>query len=126
MALGIFSNKTDQVLVQRYLRRRDERSFRDLYQRHTPAMYALALRLTNREAAAEDALQDAWIRACRSLAEFQWKSSLRTWLTGILINCVRDLKIKHAIRNVSMSCVSALALDHLTKVAWFIRTDTTI
>lgn len=98
MALGIFSNKTDQVLVQRYLRRRDERSFRELYRRHSPAMYVLALRLTNREADAEDALQDAWIRACRLLDEFQWRSSLRTWLTGILINCVRELKRKHERR----------------------------
>lgn len=98
MALGIFTNKTDQELVQRYIRRRDERSFRELYRRHSPAMYVLALRLTNREADAEDALQDAWIRACRSLAEFQWRSSLRTWLTGILINCVRELKRKHERR----------------------------
>ena len=31
-----------------------------------------------------------WIRACTRLSKFEWKSSLKTWLTGILINCIRE------------------------------------
>ena len=87
--------KEDQALVEKYLRRRDEHSFRELYRRHSPALYALALRLSASEADAEDALQETWIRACKLLSTFQWKSTLRTWLTGILINCVRELRRKH-------------------------------
>jgi RNA polymerase sigma-70 factor, ECF subfamily len=82
--------KSDQVLVDTYLHRRDEDSFRQLYRRHTPALYALALRLCVSENDANDAIQDTWIRACSALSAFQWKSSLRTWLTGVLINCVRE------------------------------------
>jgi RNA polymerase sigma-70 factor, ECF subfamily len=88
----------DQALVEKYLRRRDEHSFRELYRRHSPALYALALRLSDTDADAEDALQETWIRACRLLSSFQWKSTLRTWLTGILINCVREIRRKHERR----------------------------
>jgi RNA polymerase sigma-70 factor, ECF subfamily len=81
----------DQRSVQRFLRTGDERSFRQLYRRHAPGLYPLALRLVGgSEADAQDAIQETWIRACNTLERFEWKSSLRTWLTGILINCVRE------------------------------------
>ena len=83
--------RADRRLVRRFLRTGDERSFRQLYSRHTPGMYPLALRLVGgSEADAQDAIQETWIRACKRLERFEWKSSLRTWLTGILINCIRE------------------------------------
>jgi len=86
----IINQQDERRLVEDYLRRRDERSFKDLYRRHTPRLYALAMRLCNSSADANDAVQDMWIRACTGLERFAWKSSLKTWLTGILINCVRE------------------------------------
>jgi RNA polymerase sigma factor (sigma-70 family) len=84
--------KSDERLVRKFLRAGDEATFRELYRRHAPSLYALALRLVGgSEADAQDALQDTWVRACRTLARFEWRSSLRTWLTGILINRVREL-----------------------------------
>jgi RNA polymerase sigma-70 factor (ECF subfamily) len=66
--------------------RRDETAFRALYRRHTPAMYAVALRLLARNHSdAEDAIQEAWLRAVRGLAGFRGDSTLRTWLVGIAI-----------------------------------------
>jgi RNA polymerase sigma-70 factor (ECF subfamily) len=86
----LFRN-ADQRLVRKFLRTGDERSFRQLYRCHTPGLYPLALRLVGgSEADAQDAIQETWIRACKTLERFEWKSSLRTWLTGILINCVRE------------------------------------
>jgi RNA polymerase sigma-70 factor (ECF subfamily) len=86
----IFGN-ADRRLVRRFLRTNDEQSFRQLYRCHTPVLYPLALRLVGgSEADAQDAIQETWIRACKKLERFEWKSSLRTWLTGILINCVRE------------------------------------
>ena len=50
----------------------DQRAFRELYRLHTPAMYAMALRLLARNAAdAEDAIQEAWLRAVRGLGGFR-------------------------------------------------------
>lgn len=82
----------DQRLVKRFLRTEDETSFRQLYRRHTPALYSLAIRLVGGvESDAQDAIQEMWIRACKSLERFEWRSSLRTWLTGILINRLHEV-----------------------------------
>lgn len=79
------------MLVARFLRARDGPSFRALYRRHTPALYAVALRLLGHRASeAEDAVQETWIRAVERLRGFRWESSLRTWLTGIAVICCRE------------------------------------
>ena len=76
-----------------FLSRSDEASFRSLYRAHTPALYRLALRmLDGSEADAEEAVQAAWIRAVEGLRSFRWESSLRTWLTGIILNCCREAR----------------------------------
>lgn len=94
------SANADLRLVRKFLRTRDERSFRELYRRHTPSLYPLARRLVGgSESDAQDAIQDTWIRACKGLERFEWKSSLRTWLTGILINCVRESNRDRQRRN---------------------------
>ena len=83
---------TDRTLVAAFLKRRDERAFRELYSRQTPALYALALRLLGgHEANAQDVVQEAWVRAGRALPEFRWASSLRTWLCGFVVNVVREV-----------------------------------
>ena len=87
-----FMAEADRALVERFIRGRDEETFREIYRRYTPALYLLALRLlAGSETCAQEAVQETWIRACRLLQSFEWRSSLRTWLTGILINCVREM-----------------------------------
>lgn len=87
-----FMNPVDRDQVERFARTKDEATFRELYRRHTPALYLLALRLVGgSEADAQDVIQDTWIRTCRMLPAFEWRSSLRTWLAGILINRVREM-----------------------------------
>ncbi len=72
------------------LRRGDERAFGTLYDRHTVALYRLAVRLLGGdEAAAADAVHDAWVAAASRLGEFAWRSSLRTWLGGFVVNQAR-------------------------------------
>jgi RNA polymerase sigma-70 factor (ECF subfamily) len=80
---------SDLDLIQR-LARRDAEAFETLYARHADALYATALRLTDDRDAAFDAAHDAWVRAVERLASFEQRSSFRTWLTGILINVVRE------------------------------------
>jgi RNA polymerase sigma-70 factor (ECF subfamily) len=83
--------ETDRELAERVMGSRDEAAFRDLYQRHTPMLYAVARRLSSTEADAMDAVHDAWLRAVDALPAFHWRSSLRTWLCGIVLNRVREL-----------------------------------
>ena len=81
----------DRALVERYLRTRDEAAFLGLYRSHTPALLGLASRLCAGElSAAEEIVQEAWVRAAQSLPSFRWESRLRTWLSGVVVNSWRD------------------------------------
>jgi RNA polymerase sigma-70 factor (ECF subfamily) len=80
----------DRALVARFLSRHDDASFRAIYARHAPAVFALAARLSGSASDGEDLLQEAWIRAAERLEGFRWESTLRTWLCGIAVNCWRE------------------------------------
>lgn len=89
----------DRALVARYLTRRDEAAFRDLYRRHTPALWGIVLRLVGGDdEAAREVVQETWVRAASGLAAFRWESRLATWLTGIALNCAREARRQpHAV-----------------------------
>lgn len=77
-----------------------EDAFRALYRAHTPALYALALRLTGSDQSeAEDLVQETWVRATRRMSAFRGESALRTWLCGVLVN-VRRERVRSAWRMV--------------------------
>ena len=81
----------DRQAVEHFLRRRDEKSFLTLFRAHTPALMAMALRMMRgSKADAEDAVQEAWMRAVATMPRFAWRSSFRTWLVGIVVNCCRE------------------------------------
>jgi RNA polymerase sigma-70 factor (ECF subfamily) len=87
----------DRSLAERFARHADERAFRELYQRHTPALFALAVRLAGgRRDQAADLVQDAWLRAARALPSFRWESALRTWLSRCVINCWHESRRRAA------------------------------
>jgi RNA polymerase sigma-70 factor (ECF subfamily) len=90
----------DLALVQRFLRTRGEDAFDALYEAHTPALYALAMRLTGGDhGEAEDLVQESWVRAVRALSSFRAEAALRSWLCGVLVN-VRRGRIKADWRTV--------------------------
>jgi RNA polymerase sigma-70 factor (ECF subfamily) len=69
----------------------DERAFRELYGRCTPALYRILFRLVaGRSDEAADLVQETWLRATRALPGFRWDSALSTWLVSIAINCLRE------------------------------------
>ncbi|MBT8398238.1 MAG: RNA polymerase sigma factor [Gemmatimonadetes bacterium] len=86
---------SDRELADLVVHQGDEHAFRTLYRRHTPAVYQFVLRLVGGNAQeAEDILQETWMRAARGLEGFRWKSALRSWLTGIALNRVREMARK--------------------------------
>ncbi len=81
---------SDRVLAAQ-VQAGDEGAFRQLYRRHTPRLYQLALRLLGgQEADAEDVVQDTWIKAVEKLDTFRWESALGTWLHAIVVNVARE------------------------------------
>jgi RNA polymerase sigma-70 factor, ECF subfamily len=84
------SGEEEATLVEAYRQRRDEAAFRALYRLHTPRLFRLAWRLVG--AGAEEAVQEAWVRAARGLDRFRGEARFGTWLGAILINVCRELQ----------------------------------
>ena len=66
-------------------------AFRLLVERHSRGIFRLGFRMTGNEADAEEVVQESFLRAYRSLARFQARSSFSTWLHRIAANCALDL-----------------------------------
>jgi len=64
----------------------DERAFEDLVRPYCPRLRRVLLRVTRDGEVADDALQEALIRAWQNIDRFQRRSSFFTWLTRIAIN----------------------------------------
>jgi RNA polymerase sigma-70 factor, ECF subfamily len=78
------------------LRAGDERAFQSLIQRYHGPMLRLAMTYVGDRAAAEDIVQEAWLTCLRSLDRFEGRSSLKTWLFGILVNVARSRRRKES------------------------------
>jgi RNA polymerase sigma-70 factor, ECF subfamily len=64
----------------------DDAAFAAIMRRHNRLLFRSARSILRSDAEAEDALQDAYLRAWRSLASFRAEARLSTWLTRIVIN----------------------------------------
>jgi RNA polymerase sigma-70 factor (ECF subfamily) len=65
---------------------------------YVDSLYGTALRLTRRPADAEDLVQDTYLKAFRSAAQFQRGTNLKAWLFTILHNTFRNMR-RHDGRN---------------------------
>ena len=69
----------------------DLTAFEALYESHGARMKSLALNLLRNRSDAEDAVQDAFLRAYRSRQAFRSDSALWTWVYRILLNACYDI-----------------------------------
>jgi RNA polymerase sigma-70 factor, ECF subfamily len=69
-------------------------AFRVLVERHSPAIFRLAYRMTGNEHDAEEVVQETFLRAYRGLDKFAARSNFATWLYRIGMNCSFDLMRK--------------------------------
>jgi RNA polymerase sigma-70 factor, ECF subfamily len=63
--------------------------YHDLLQPYEKLVYRMAFMMLRNEADAEDASQEAFLRAYRNLASFRSESKFSTWLTSIALNEAR-------------------------------------
>ncbi len=76
---------TDRELVDR-AREGDEEAFEQLVRRHQPRIVRLAVHMLRDRAAAEDVMQETFVRAYRALERFDGRSEPYTWLYRIALN----------------------------------------
>jgi RNA polymerase sigma-70 factor (ECF subfamily) len=80
--------RPDDALVSA-LRDGDEEVFGELVDALTPSMLRVARCHVPNQAVAEEVVQETWIVVLTRLAGFEGRSSLRTWVFGILLNIAR-------------------------------------
>lgn len=76
---------SDQEIIQRILAG-EKRAYAELVERHKDKAMTLAMRMLKNRQEAEEALQDAFVRAFNALPRFEWKSSFATWFYRIVYN----------------------------------------
>ncbi|MDH3787203.1 MAG: RNA polymerase sigma factor [Xanthomonadales bacterium] len=74
----------------------DRMAFRELVLEHSHAMFRLAWRLCGDENAADDIVQEAFIKAWRKIGDFRMQSGFRSWLHRITVNTAMDYLRKQA------------------------------
>jgi RNA polymerase sigma-70 factor (ECF subfamily) len=81
---------SEAILVSRALRG-DEAAIEQLVRIASPAALAAARRVTGDASLAEDATQEAFLRAFRALGRFRPEASFRAWLRTIAVRCAIDV-----------------------------------
>jgi RNA polymerase sigma-70 factor, ECF subfamily len=76
---------TDEVLVAA-AKSGDHLAFVELWTRHSNSAFKIAYRIMGNRDDAEDASQDAWMKAYVHLNTFDGRANFSTWLTRIAIN----------------------------------------
>jgi len=82
-------NENDGVIIQQVLSGNGD-CFRVLVERYSHSVFRLAFRMTGNESDAEDVVQETFLRAYRSLAQFDSRASFSTWLYRIAANYSLD------------------------------------
>jgi len=82
------SNRTEAEMIAAILGGATQ-VFHDLIRPHERSVYLMALSYMKNEADAEDAAQEAFVRAFRNLASFRAESKFSTWLISITLNEAR-------------------------------------
>jgi len=101
----------ETALIQR-CQRGDLAAFEQIYRHHEQRFLAIAWRMLDTRDEAEDALQDAMLKAFRSMGKFRADSSLSTWLHRIVCNtCYDRLRRRKAATLVDLDEVAEPLTD---------------
>ena len=89
------------------LRAGDDAAFEELVRTHGPRMLAVARRFLRRPEDAQDAVQEAFLCAFRSLPAFDGEALLSTWLHRIVVNAAL-MRLRRARRKPEAALEDAL------------------
>lgn len=90
---GSSLSQEERSLIGR-LRTGDEGAFDELVNKHHSGLIRMALGHVADREVAEEVVQDTWMAVIEGLARFEGRSSLRTWIFGILIHKAKDRGVR--------------------------------
>ena len=100
-ALAAVDPREDDLAIARRIAAGDRAAFIELMRRHNRRLYRLARATLRDDAEAEDALQEAYLAAYRSIAQFRGDANLATWLSRMVLNeCLGRLRKSARRQNV--------------------------
>lgn len=88
------------------LHARDDAAFRQLVRQHHRVMIGLARTFVRNSATAEEVVQDTWLAVISGLSGFEARSSLKSWIFGILVNKARTRAVRDG-RTITFTDMSA-------------------
>lgn len=102
--------KGEDTLIAR-LRHGDEGAFDQLVNQHHGALIRMAMGHVADREVAEEVVQDTWMAVIESLDRFEGRSSLRTWIFGILIHKAKDRGVREK-RHTTFSAIESYDDDN--------------
>jgi RNA polymerase sigma-70 factor (ECF subfamily) len=97
--------QAEVVLLER-LRGGDEPAFVEVVQRWSSTMIRVARTHVSTDASAQEVVQDTWLAVVAGLRSFEGRSSIRTWVFGILVNLAKSRGVKES-RTIARSSLAA-------------------
>jgi RNA polymerase sigma-70 factor (ECF subfamily) len=101
---------TDRAIIQQVLSG-DVEAYARLVDRHYDRCARIAVRILGNREDAEEALQDAFLRAFRALGDYEDRERFSAWLTRILVNQCRSVLARTRRREAVFLDVDPRALD---------------
>jgi RNA polymerase sigma-70 factor, ECF subfamily len=86
----------DTSVVLDGLRSGDEVPFATIVSSWSPTMLQVARRYVSTSQSAEDVVQETWLAVIEGLDRFESRSTLRTWVYGILLNTARSRGVRES------------------------------
>ena len=85
MGLNIYQSRTLDTLVDG-LRKNDSRSQQAVYERFSPAMFAVSLRYVKDHDSAQDVLLKSFMKVFSNIRQYKGKGSFEGWIRRIVVN----------------------------------------
>lgn len=85
-ALSSYARDVPDIELAKRATQKDGAAFEAIMRRHNQLLFRTARGIVNSDGEAEDAVQEAWMRAWRALPGFRAESKLSTWLVRITVN----------------------------------------
>lgn len=93
LCMGTVGTNVEEQLLAR-LRRGDEGAFDELVTKHHGALIRMAMGYVADREVAEEVVQDTWMAVIQGFGRFEGRSSLRTWIFGIMIHKAKDRGVR--------------------------------
>ena len=100
---GQLASNAGELEALRRAQKGDEPAFEELVSRYGRELYGLALFLTGQASDAEDVVQETFLGAYQGLAAFEGRSSIRTWLTRILVHKAARRRRSERVRSAAQA-----------------------